>query len=230
MLHGVRKFLLEGVGHVAAHRERIGRDRIGLPQEDQVAVLVMAALGGRFELFAVQFAGVDLVIINGLERRRVAAGVDRLDILVGIEPGLAQPIGREQMAGGRSRIRECEGTAADVRNGLDAGRRIGDKACPIGDGLAVYGAECGHRLGLRHLMRQHVTERPELRELELAIAHRFNLGVVAGSDEYFDFAADFVADHLADFLVDRHQTRRGVVGLDAEAHRSPCRAVVRCGR
>ena len=97
----------------------------------------MAALRGRLELFAVQLAGVDLVIINGLERRRVAAGVDRLDILVGIEPGLAQPIGREQMAGGRSRIRECKGVAADVLDCLDAGRRIGNEACPVGDGLAV---------------------------------------------------------------------------------------------
>ena len=79
-------------------------------------------------------------------------------------------------------------------------------------------------------MRQHVTERPEFGELELAIAHRFDLGVVAGSDEYLDFAADFVADHLADLLVDRHQARRGIVGLDAEAHRSRARAVVCCGR
>jgi len=88
MLQHIREFLLECLGQIAAHRDRIGWNRIGLPQENQVPVFVMAALRRRFELLAVQFAGIDLVIIDGLERGRVAAGIDRLS---GSRPPLRSP-------------------------------------------------------------------------------------------------------------------------------------------
>jgi hypothetical protein len=45
----------------------------------------MAALFGGFELLAIQFAGVDLMVIERFERRGMTAGEQRLDVLVGID-------------------------------------------------------------------------------------------------------------------------------------------------
>src|SRR5271166_205314 len=60
--------LLEICTQVAAHRERVGRDRVRLPQEHQIAIVVVAALFGGFKLLAVELAGVDLVVVKRLER------------------------------------------------------------------------------------------------------------------------------------------------------------------
>ena len=67
-------------------------------------------------------------------------------------------------------------------------------------------------------MRQHVAERPELADLQLAGAHRLDFGVVVGGDEDLDLAAEFLAEQLADVVVDRHQFGGGVERFDAEAH------------
>lgn len=80
--------------------------------------------------------------------------------------------------------------AANVCHCLNAGRWIGHDARPICDGLTVRGAESGDCLGLRHLVGQHVTERPEFRQFKLAIAHRLDFGVVTGGDKDLDLAAD----------------------------------------
>jgi hypothetical protein len=51
----------------------------------------VAALFGGFELLAVEFAGIDLVVVEGLEGRGMAAGIDRPDIPVWVEPALRSP-------------------------------------------------------------------------------------------------------------------------------------------
>ena len=56
----------------------------------------MAALLGRFELLAIQLSGVDFVVVERLEGGGMAAGEDRPDVFIGVEPGLAQSIGRER--------------------------------------------------------------------------------------------------------------------------------------
>src|SRR5580692_385403 len=147
----------------------------------------------------------------------MAAGIERLDVLVGIDASVAQAIGREQVAGGGSRVGERKRMAANISDGFDARGWIGDEARPVSDWLVVGGTERTDRFGFRHLMRQHITQRTELSEFELAAAHRFDLGVVTGGDKHLDRTAYFVADQLADLFVDRHQPRRGVIGLDAEA-------------
>ena len=106
--------------------------------------------------------------------------------------------------------------------------RIGDDTGPVGIGLAVRRAEGGDRLGLRHLMGEHVAERPEFADFELAVAHRFDLGVVAGGDKNLDLAAELVADQLPDLLVNRDQASGRVVGLDAEPHRAAIGTLIRC--
>jgi hypothetical protein len=58
----------------------------------------MAALFGGFELLAVELAGIDFVVVEGLERRGMAPGIDRADILIRVEPRLAQPVSREEMS------------------------------------------------------------------------------------------------------------------------------------
>jgi hypothetical protein len=119
--------------------------------------------------------------------------------------------------------------ATKVRDRLDAGCRISHDAGPICHWLAVGAAERGDGFGLRHLVRQHVAERPELADFELPVAHRLDFGVVAGRNIDFDLAADLVADQLADLLVNRRQPCRGVVGFDAEPHRAAIRTVIgRC--
>ncbi len=67
---------LKGSGR--SPRTVIGSIGIGLrlPQEDEVAVLVMVALLGRFELLAVELSGIDLVVVERLEGGGMAAGVD----------------------------------------------------------------------------------------------------------------------------------------------------------
>jgi hypothetical protein len=45
----------------------------------------MAALGCGFELLAVEFCGIDLVIIKRFEGCRVAAGIDRLDVTIRVD-------------------------------------------------------------------------------------------------------------------------------------------------
>jgi hypothetical protein len=74
-------------------------------------------------------------------------------------------------------------------------------------------------------VRQYITEPPEFADVELVIAHRLDLGVVAGDDEHLDLAAELVADQLAELVVNRGETRRGVVGLDPEADRAVVGAV-----
>ena len=88
-------------------------------------------------------------------------------------------------------------------DGLNARRRVGDDAGPVAVGLAVGSAKRGDRLGLRHLMGEHVAERSEFTDLELPIAHRLDLGVVAGRNENLDLAAKLLADQLSDLLIDR---------------------------
>ena len=101
--------------------------------------------------------------------------------------------------------------ALDLRHRRD-GRALGhDDARPVAVGLALRVAERGHRLGVGDLVREHVAERAELADLELAVAHRLDLGVVGGGDEYLDLAAELVAEHLGDVIVDRHQLGGGVV-------------------
>ena len=85
MLQRFGELLLERRRQITADCDRIGRDRIGLPEKDQVAVLVMTALSRGLELFAVQFGGVDLVVVERFERRRVAAGIDRRNVLIRIK-------------------------------------------------------------------------------------------------------------------------------------------------
>jgi hypothetical protein len=51
-------------------------------------------------------------------------------------------------------------------------------------------------------MREHIAERSKFADLELAVAHRFDLGVVAGRDEHLDLAAEVFADQLSDLLID----------------------------
>ena len=48
-------------------------------------------------MLTVKLAGVDFVVVKRLERRGMAPGINRADVLVRVEIGLAQPIGREQM-------------------------------------------------------------------------------------------------------------------------------------
>ena len=168
---------LKSHGKVAAHRERVRWNRVRLPQENQIAILVVAALRGGFELLAVQLAGIDFMVVERFERRGMAARKDRADVFVGVEPGLAQPIGWEQMARGRGRVGKRETVTFDFGDRLDARRGISSRAGPICIGLAVRGAEGGDCLGLRDLMGEHVTERSELADLELAVAHRLDLGV-----------------------------------------------------
>src|SRR5262249_24745442 len=91
-------------------------------------------------------------------------------------------------------------------------------------------AKCGHGLGLRHPLRQHITKRAKLGDFELAIAHRLDLGIVARGNEHLDLTADLITDQLADLLVDRYETRRGIVRLDAEAYRSAIGAIVSPGK
>jgi hypothetical protein len=79
-------------------------------------------------------------------------------------------------------------------------------------------------------MGEHITERSELADFELAVAHRFDLGVVAGRDKDLDFAAELLADQLSDLLVDRNQASRRIVGLDAKAYRAAIRTVIRLRR
>ena len=95
ILQHLDHLVLEIRGQVAADRERVGRDRVRLPQEDQVAIIIVAALLGGFELLAVELTGIDLVVVKRLKRRGMAPGKDSADILVGVEPGLAQSVGRE---------------------------------------------------------------------------------------------------------------------------------------
>ena len=78
-------------------------------------------------------------------------------------------------------------------------------------------AERGDRFGLGDLVGEHVAERAELADLQLAVAHRLDLGVVAGRDEQLHRAADLVADQLGQIIVDRQQTLRRFIRLDAEA-------------
>ena len=87
----------------------------------------------------------------------------------------------------------------DLGNRLYARPRVGDDASPIGIGLAIRSAESGDRLGLRHLMGEHITERSEFANFELAVTHRLDLSIVAGRDKDLDLAAELVADQLSDF-------------------------------
>ena len=66
-------------------------------------------------------------------------------------------------------------------------------------------AKVGDGLGLGDLMGQHIAERAEFADLELAVAHRLDLGVVAGRDEHLDLATKLVADQLGEVVVDRQQ-------------------------
>jgi hypothetical protein len=75
-------------------------------------------------------------------------------------------------------------------------------------------------------MREHIAERSEFADFELAVAHRFNLGVVARRDKKLDLAAELIADQLSDLLIDGDQTSRRVVRLDAEAHRTAIGTVI----
>ena len=153
------------------------------------------------------------------------AGVDPLDVLVGIEPGLAHAIGREEMARGRGGIGEGEGAALEVGDRLQRRSRRRDDARPIDRRLAVRLGIGGDRLGLGDLMRQHVAERSELARLELTGPHRLDLGVVARGDQHLHLAAELLADQLGDMVVDRHQLRRGIERLDPEPHGAAVRAI-----
>jgi hypothetical protein len=79
-------------------------------------------------------------------------------------------------------------------------------------------------------MGEHVAERAEFADFELAVAHRFDLGVVTGRNENLDLAAKLLADQLSDFLIDRDQASRRVVGLDAEAYRAAIWTIIRLCR
>jgi hypothetical protein len=68
------------------------------------------------------------------------------------------------------------------------------------------------RLGPGDLMRKHVSQRSEFPDFKLAVAHCFDLGVVAGGDENLDLAAELVADQLSDLLIDRNQAGGRVYG------------------
>src|SRR6516164_5270898 len=100
------------------------------------------------------------MVVERLERRGMAAGKDRADVLVGVEPGLAQTIGWEQMARGRGRVGECETVTFDFRDGLDAGCGVRHQAGPICIGLAVRSTEGGDRFCLRHLMGEQYLSGP----------------------------------------------------------------------
>ena len=65
-------------------------------------------------------------------------------------------------------------------------------------------------------MRQHVAERAEFTDFEFAVAHRFDLGVVAGRDEHGYGATDFLRERDADLIENRYYRRRRFVWLDAE--------------
>jgi hypothetical protein len=116
--------------------------------------------------------------------------------------------------------------SAKVGDRLEAGRWIGHHAGPVGNRLVLSVTECGDGFGLRYLMRQHITEWPKLGDFKFAIAHRFDFSVVTGGDIDLDLAPDLLADHLADLFVDRRQTGRGIIRLDAEAHGPAVRTVV----
>jgi len=213
---------LKSHGQVAAHRERVSWNRVQLPQEDQIATLVMAALRGGFELLAVQLAGIDFMVVERFERRGMAAGKDRADVFVGVEPGLAQPIGWEQMARGRGRVGKRETVTFDFGDRLDARRGISSRGWPN-----MYWA-CRPRRRRRRLPRP---SRPDGRARNRAVRTRRSRACccasprsrrVARCDKDLDLAAEFIPDQISDLLVDRDQTSRSVIRLDAEAH---CAAV-----
>ena len=83
--------------------------------------------------------------------------------------------------------------------------------------LAFGVAEGRDRFRLGDLVGQHIAERAELADLELVVAHRLDLGGVAGGDEELHRAAELVADQLGEIGVDRQHPLRQLVGLDAKA-------------
>ena len=109
---------------------------------------------------------------------------------------------------------------ADIGDGLDVVVRIGHEARPVIVGLAFFIAERRDRFGLGDLMGEHVAERSEFADLELAVTHRFDLGIVIGGDEDLHRAAELLADHGADLLVDWGEARRRVEWFDSEPHRA----------
>src|SRR5262249_13913510 len=82
--------------------------------------------------------------------------------------------------------------SAKVGDRLEAGRRIGHHAGPVGNRLVLSVTECGDGFGLRYLMRQHITEWPKLGDFKFTIPHRFDFSVVTGGDIDLDLAPDLL--------------------------------------
>jgi hypothetical protein len=103
------------------------------------------------------------MVAQRLEACRVRAGVERPDILFGINPRLAEPIGRDQMARRRGRIGKAERFAFDILQRLEARSRPGGDRRKIAAGLAVRAREGRHGVRARNFVRQDVTESAEIR-------------------------------------------------------------------
>ncbi|SCD96010.1 hypothetical protein GA0115252_12558 [Streptomyces sp. DfronAA-171] len=147
----------------------------------------------------------------------MTAGVVRPDVgrlQAGVEEGLA----RQGVPGGGPGRGEGEGAALEVLDGLQ-GRVLGDPdPGGVAGDLAVLVAEGGDGLGLGPLAGEDVSERPEHREVELAVLHGEDFGRVVVRDRQLDLAVKGLPEGVGQDLRRRGELVGVLEGLDPEAN------------
>src|SRR5579875_571136 len=95
-------------------RTAIGSVGIGLPQRHELAVVILSRRGRAIHHLTVELARVDFLVLDRLERGRMAPGVDSPDARVRVDPVFPQRVCGEEVTGCRVGIGKRERTAGDL--------------------------------------------------------------------------------------------------------------------